>query len=352
MPTYVPASAESPLPPPSSSPLERALNLALTLAATTQPLPAERLRRELYPPRQSDEAFARMFSRDKELLRAAGLTITFHDEDSSYSLPREDTWAETIELERADAAALALAGFALLDEPLFPLPLALRLALLKLSRLLKVDSSPLLGYLPAASALAAGADAAPPTLLLPEVLWRAVRECTALNLSYTNAAGQSSHRRVCPYGLFLLRGRWYLVGADGASAQQRVFAVPRISAVEILNERFQPPANFDVRRWVALPFQIGEEQTGAEQMMNGQNKDALTTIVIPPELADHALTLTRAEGKLSPRADEGLNWQVNYRNLDELLYFVTNEGLRFAPCATKENRALHKGLEAVVQAHA
>lgn len=89
------------------------------------------------------------------------------------------------------------------------------------------------------------ADLADPTVLAD--LRRAYRESRKIRLRYRKAdAENASERLACPFAILFASGRWYLVakcdGADGI----RVFRVDRVEAVELLAERYQVPASFQV----------------------------------------------------------------------------------------------------------
>jgi len=267
-----------------------------------------------------------MFSRDKESLQDSGLLIEA-DTDGTTRLIASDSFCDTQDFNAAERATLALAGFAQLGEPLFPLPFALRLALTKLSGLFDKDCAPALRRLPASSALGrhdpesssavSKTSDGQATTLLPETLLHAISTHHILHIRYTNRRGVSSHRGLAPYGLFLLAGRWYIVGHDEHSGQVRTFKLTRITEAEITDESFMPPEDFSCKEWVVLPFEIGETEC------------VQTVITIPAQRAPQAATLTRGRGSLTPREDGGLDWQIGYRDLDALTTFVLGEGLGF-----------------------
>ncbi len=61
-----------------------------------------------------------------------------------------------------------------------------------------------------------------------------------------------------PYGLVLKAGHWYLV-AKG-HGKLRSFNVADILAFDVLPDRFNPPAEFDLATWWAESMQSSEEQ--------------------------------------------------------------------------------------------
>ncbi|MBC8093311.1 MAG: WYL domain-containing protein, partial [Pseudonocardia sp.] len=106
----------------SSSRAERLVNLVLCLLSTRQFLSAERIRAIVpgYAPAPDDtapgdDAFFRMFERDKAELRELGVPLetgrhSFLDTADGYRIARQDYELGEIDLEPDEAAAVALAA--------------------------------------------------------------------------------------------------------------------------------------------------------------------------------------------------------------------------------------------------
>src|SRR5262249_13407392 len=114
----------------------RLVNLVLCLLSTRQYLAADRIRTIVagYADASSDDAFYRMFERDKAELRDLGVPLeigrnSVFDTVDGYRIARRDYELPDIDLEPDEAAAVALAG-RLWDSP--DLAGAARGALLKL----------------------------------------------------------------------------------------------------------------------------------------------------------------------------------------------------------------------------
>ena len=95
---------------------ERLVNLVLCLLSTRQYLTAERIRgdRARLRRRASDDAFFRMFERDKTELRELGIPLetgrnSAFDAVEGYRIARRDYELGDIDLEPDEAAAVALA---------------------------------------------------------------------------------------------------------------------------------------------------------------------------------------------------------------------------------------------------
>ena len=105
------------MPDVSSARAERLVNLVLCLLSTRQFLPAERIRAIVpgYADAPSDEAFFRMFERDKTELRELGVPLetgrnSGFDTIDGYRIARHDYELGEIDLEPDEAAAVALAA--------------------------------------------------------------------------------------------------------------------------------------------------------------------------------------------------------------------------------------------------
>ncbi|MFD0889930.1 helix-turn-helix transcriptional regulator, partial [Streptosporangium algeriense] len=94
---------------------ERLLNLVICLLATRRPLSAEHIRQAVpgYDA-ANDEAFQRMFERDKNELREIGIPIEVQkdpwEEDPGYRIVRESYELPEITLEPDEAAVVGLAA--------------------------------------------------------------------------------------------------------------------------------------------------------------------------------------------------------------------------------------------------
>ncbi|MGQ0845876.1 MAG: helix-turn-helix transcriptional regulator [Sporichthyaceae bacterium] len=204
---------------------ERLLNLTICLLATRRRLTKEQIRKLVpdYEQSKTEDAFERMFERDKEDLRELGIPI-----DAG---PQESVFADEVgyRIER-DAYALPEVRFA--SDELAVLGLAARAwqqasmsqaagtALLKLRAAgADPDVAVLTGLEPRVSAAEPAFDA----------LLTACRDNCPVGFDYRGADGVApARRRIEPWGLHTRNGRWYLVGYDRDRADSRVFRVDRI----------------------------------------------------------------------------------------------------------------------------
>lgn len=208
----------------SSARAERLVNLVLCLMSTRQYLSAERIRATVpgYAEAASDEAFFRMFERDKSELRELGVPLetghtSMFDTVDGYRIARADYELGEIELEPDEATVVALAGN-LWDSP--DLAGAAHGALVKL-RAAGVE----VAETPAATVrLHTGEPALAPLLA-------ATRSGRVVTFDHRRGgpADPPVHRTVEPWGVVSYRGRWYLVGHDRDRDDVRCFRLSRIT---------------------------------------------------------------------------------------------------------------------------
>ncbi|MBC7373062.1 MAG: WYL domain-containing protein [Frankiales bacterium] len=216
----------------SAKKTERLLNLVICLLATRRFLSVQDIRTAVPGYAQdTEDAFRRMFERDKEELRELGIPLetgtdsAAHDDEPGYRIARRDYELPEIHLEPDEAAALGLAARLWQSAPLAG---ATGSALLKL-KAAGVDA-------PAApAALEPRVGASEPAF---EACLSAVRDGQAITFSYRGAGpAPATQRSVEPWGVVSWRGRWYLVAHDIDRGAERVFRLSRIvGAVKTVGE--------------------------------------------------------------------------------------------------------------------
>ncbi|HEX7301342.1 helix-turn-helix transcriptional regulator [Lentzea sp.] len=204
---------------------ERLVNLVLCLLSTRQYLTAERIRAIVpgYHEAPTDEAFFRMFERDKSELRDLGVPLetgrqsNAEGAEDGYRIARRDYELGDIDLEPDEAAAVALAA-RLWDSP--QLTGAVHGALIKLRAAgVDVDQDAPAAVEPK---VRANEPAFPPLL-------QAVQAGQVVTFGYRKPPpGGHKDRTVEPWGVVAWRGRWYLVGWDRDRNDTRCFRLSRV----------------------------------------------------------------------------------------------------------------------------
>lgn len=202
---------------------ERLLNLVICLLATRRPLSAEQIRQAVpgYD-RDGDEAFQRMFERDKNELREIGIPIEVHrdpwEDEPGYRIMRQAYELPEITLSPDEAAVLGLAAQVWRRASLAE---AAGGALLKLrAGGVETDEA-------AAGPLELRVDTRDPAF---PALWEAVRDRRPVRFDYRTAGGEEVLTRVLePWGVVSRSGRWYVAGHDRGRGGPRVFRLSRIT---------------------------------------------------------------------------------------------------------------------------
>jgi predicted DNA-binding transcriptional regulator YafY len=225
--------------------VERVLNLLIFLLETPRPVTADEIRHTVLGyGEQSDDAFHRMFERDKDVLRRLGVPL---------KMEALDAWEVDFGYN-VDPGEYALADPALTDEE--------RVALSVASRMVRLGGSPSgvdallkLGGVERGIGLEPlGADLGPGSEILG-ALFGAVTDRRQVSFEYRRRP-----RSLDPYGLAHRRGHWYLVGAGEEG--ERVFRVDRIENLSVDGDLggFSKPRGFDVRKAVdSQPWEAGQD---------------------------------------------------------------------------------------------
>jgi proteasome accessory factor B len=203
---------------------ERLLNLLITLLVSRSYVTKERIRSVVEQYRDAgDEAFEKMFERDKDELRSLGIPIevgyldrAFEDEPG-YRIERSAFELPEIDLEPDEAAVLGLAARVWQHAGLAS---ATTDALVKLKAAgVSVDRAML-------SAVAPQLSVDDPAF---EAFWAATQDRTPVAFEYRTASrAESVTRHLQPWGVVSSRGRWYVVGLDTDRGAPRLFRLSRV----------------------------------------------------------------------------------------------------------------------------
>ncbi len=203
---------------------ERLLNLLITLLVARSYVGKDRIREVIEAYREAgDDAFEKMFERDKEELRSLGIPLEVgfldraFDDEPGYRIERSAFELPDIDLEADEAAVVGLAARVWQHAGLAA---ATSDALVKLKAAgVSVDRTAL--------------DIVQPQLNADEpafeALWEATRTRTPVSFDYrASSSPTSSTRHLRPWGVVSYRGRWYVVGHDVDRDGTRLFRVSRV----------------------------------------------------------------------------------------------------------------------------
>jgi len=226
--------------------IERILNLLAYLLTVGRAVTAEEIRTTVAGYEQSaDDAFHRMFERDKELLRRLGIPI---------ELAPTDGW----QVEHGyvvEPAAYALPDPGLTDEERTALWLAAEVVrvggqVAAPDALFKLGGAPMTASgEPLAASLTEGSESL-------GLAFTAIAERRHLLFSY-----RDRRRRIDPYGLVHRRGHWYVVGHDGDKV--KVFRMDKAEDVVAGEDpdAFVRPEGFRASEFIPeTPWEAGGEE--------------------------------------------------------------------------------------------
>ncbi len=224
---------------------ERLLNLTILLLTARTYVTKEQIRAATEPYQQAgDEAFEKMFERDKEELRASGVPIeigsidAYFDDEQGYRISRDAFELPEIEFSPEEAALLGVAArvwqqaglTAHTDQAITKL----RAAGVQVERDALSDLSP---------RLVANEAAFTPT-------WEATMNRQVISFDYRKAGDLTAERRTLhPYRVTSTQDRWYVVGHDVDRGGPRMFRLSRIEGDVTLVGRpgaFRVPADVDL----------------------------------------------------------------------------------------------------------
>lgn len=326
----------TPGPSPAAAKTERLLNLVIALLSTRQPLSRARIREAVPAYSDNDEAFERMFERDKDELRALGIPLRtepidpFFDDEPGYRIDQREYALPEIAFEPDELAVLGLASRAWSQASLAG-PAALALRKLEAAGVVRDEDS------------VAGVE---PLLRTSEPAFDPVRDAVLtrapIAFDYRGGTGDLTRRRVQPWALTSWHGRWYVSGHDLDREAPRVFRLDRISGRPARAGRpgtYEVPADLDALAMIRASTDDSPGGTVAARLL----------------VREGAASSLRRRGTVALQADAPEGWEVldlevaSLRTLAEQVAAAGADVRALAPAElVDEVRAL---LEAVLAAH-
>jgi proteasome accessory factor B len=219
---------------------ERMLNLLFVLLNSTTPLTREQIRERVPGYGDSNDAFERMFERDKAALRDLAIPVEtkpvdlFHDDVLGYRIDRSDWLMPEISLTVEERTYLSLAASAWQSA---------QLSTAAKQAVSSVDAREHSSDLSVPVSLAKGRRH------ISEIL-AAISNGKTVTFDYVGLNQSEVVRRsIDPWRALLHSGHWYLIGFDQEKGEVRTFRTDRIvgDVVETKNDVLEPmPKNFDL----------------------------------------------------------------------------------------------------------
>lgn len=124
-------------------------------------------------------------------------------------------------------------------------------ALAKVERVLPQDLLEQVRALQQALDLSFNATAVAPTSKVVIALCVARMQARTVQMRYQSWRTDITERKLDPYGIVCRQGFWYVVGYCHLRTELRTFRIDRILHVEMLDETFKPPSEFDCAAFAA-----------------------------------------------------------------------------------------------------
>jgi proteasome accessory factor B len=234
-------------------PLERLINLVALLLESRRPLTFEEIRELMPAYQQADPASAkRMFERDKDTLREAGIPMELAPTDSwevehGYRIPKDQYYLPELTFTSEEVWALFVAAHAPGEDS-------------EAERAFqKISTGTETNVLSAMTERepAPGADPSGPHL---GAIADALARRRAIRFRYRPLQGKAGPREVDPYSLVFRSGNWYLVAGDRGRGEIRSFRLSRLlSAIKDMGPASPPPEGFNASAQLeAGPWGLGK----------------------------------------------------------------------------------------------
>ena len=93
-----------------------------------------------------------------------------------------------------------------------------------------------------------------------DIIIRAIHTNHRLRIGYQKFGAEGYEKTVCPYALNLFHQRWYLLARTGDD-QMRVYALDRVTMVELTGETFEMPADFSPQDYFSEYYGVLTDNT-------------------------------------------------------------------------------------------
>ncbi len=99
-----------------------------------------------------------------------------------------------------------------------------------------------------------------------DVIIHAIKQNRCLLVGYKKFHAEGYEKTVCPYAVKLFHQRWYLLALT-RDGQMRLYALDRMTKVELTDELFEMPADFSPQRYFAEYFGVLTDDTPLEHVV-------------------------------------------------------------------------------------
>ena len=162
----------------------------------------------------------------------------------------------------------------------------------------------------------------------------AVHNSRRVLMCYESARGDETERLVDPYGLVHMVGRWYAPGYCHLRADLRLFRIDRVRSVDLLDEGFDQPADFDPLAFVQDALAVAPNAWHIEAILSSSFEEVRKLVPLH-------------EATLEP-GDDGVIIRLNVECLQEAAHYLIGLGCSFLVRQPEELRVVLRRLAALV----
>ena len=140
-----------------------------------------------------------------------------------------------------------------------------------------------------------------------QTIIEAIRDNRRLLMGYQKFGVEGYVKTVCPYALKLFHQRWYMLALNDAE-QMRIYALDRMTKLELTSETFEMPQDFSPDAYFAEYYGVLTDQTPLAHVVlraYGKTPDYLRTLPLHPSQREIGSTGSYADFSLDlrPTAD-------------------------------------------------
>ncbi|MCL6518206.1 MAG: WYL domain-containing protein [Armatimonadetes bacterium] len=159
---------------------------------------------------------------------------------------------------------------------------------------------------------------------------RAISSHNPIEIKYYAAhSGETTKRKVDPYGLTFRFGAWYLIGFCHLRGDIRTFGVDRIRSIHVLKDHFRYPTNFDLEEYLSHGWQLQADAEPEKIILRFSPK--ITRWISGCRFHPHQ--------KITKEPDGSILFEVTVAGVDEIKHWVLSFGDNVEVLAPQSLRA-------------
>ena len=155
-----------------------------------------------------------------------------------------------------------------------------------------------------------------------DTIIRAIKTNRRLLMGYKKFEAEGYQKEVCPYALKLFRQRWYLL-AQNDENQMRIYALDRMTKVELTDETFEMPADFSSQAYFSEYFGVLTTDTPLSHVIvraHNWTPNYLRTLPLHPSQRELLSgEITHADSSITSYTDFSFDIRPTADFLNELL---------------------------------